>query len=102
MPRWHISDASYVYMRKKWPQTPGFHSPQRLFRANELRFKLPMTIALPISGELVHTATNCPEDAHSWQNEPGPGAGETAGIEVARRSILDMEPVAQHLLPRAS
>ncbi len=61
-----------------------------------------MTIAPPISGELVHTATNRPEDPGSWQNEPGPGAGEPPESELAWRPIAGMEKVPRITLPEAA
>lgn len=64
-----------------------------------LRHTVPMTIAPPISGELVHTADNRPEDPANWQNEPGPGVGETAREEVIRRDIAPMERIPRVVLP---
>ncbi len=53
----------------------------------------PFTVAPPISGEAVVTATYTPGDADSWQNEPGPGAGELPRDEVVERSVQQLEPV---------
>ncbi len=86
-------------MPKIEKQPAPLHSPQRRFRSNRLLRVQPMTIAPPISGELVHTATNQPEVAASWQNEPGPGAGEAPEYEIARRPIAAMESVPRVKLP---
>jgi len=60
-----------------------------------LGVEVPLTPAPPISGELVRTATNTPDDPTSWQNEPGPGMGERPADEVVHRSLQSMEPVAR-------
>lgn len=61
----------------------------------------PMTIAPPLSGQLVPTATNRPDDPASWQNEPGPGTGERPEAEIVRRDIAAMEKVERVRLPAA-
>jgi hypothetical protein len=58
-----------------------------------------MTVAAPISGEVLTTATNRPDDPHSWQNEPGPGFGQQPEEEVAHRRIADMERVERIKIP---
>lgn len=62
----------------------------------------PTTIAPPVSGLLVHTANNRPEDPLSWQNEPGPGVGERPEAAVVRRAIAPMEEVARVVVPNAA
>ncbi len=61
----------------------------------------PMTIAPPLSGLLVPTANNRPDDPTSWQNEPGPGTGERPEAEIVRRDIAAMETVERVRLPAA-
>jgi len=56
---------------------------------------VPLTPAPPISGELVRTATNTPDDPDALQNEPGPGMGERPEDEVVHRRLQSMEPVAR-------
>lgn len=67
-----------------------------------LRSTVPMTIAPPISGEIVHTADNRPEDPANWQNEPGPGVGELANDEIVRRQIGPMEQIPRVRVPRVA
>lgn len=60
---------------------------------------VPQTIAPPVSGEMVLTASNCPQNPRAWQNEPGPGAGESLDLAVVHRSIKKMEAVRRIAVP---
>lgn len=66
-----------------------------------LRRATPRTIAPPISGLLVVTADNRPQDPRAWQNEPGPGAGESLELGVVKRRIAEMESVPRIEIPAA-
>lgn len=65
----------------------------------ELTETAPTTVAPPISGELIVTANNRPDDPRSWQNEPGPGADQPAEDEVVRLPDKTMEKVAKVSVP---
>jgi hypothetical protein len=88
-------------MRKRTlvPELYRVRFPRTAVAVPELRPEAPKTIAPPISGEVVLTADNRPEDPASWQNEPGPGAGESAAAEVVRRDNTPMEIVERISVP---
>ena len=54
---------------------------------------VPMTIAPPLSSDGIVTATNRPDDPSSWQNEPGPGAGEPPESAIVEQPLTVLESI---------
>lgn len=75
--------------------------PRTAIRNRRLRQPTPRTIAPPVAGLLVLTADNRPQDPGAWQNEPGPGAGESPDLETVRQPIAAMESVPRIVVPAA-
>ncbi len=52
-----------------------------------------MTIAPPLSSDGIVTATNRPDDPSAWQNEPGPGAGQSLAGTIVHQPLAVLESI---------